>query len=72
MDGLDPDDAFGWIANTVGPYMEFMSGYDEYNEPIVRYVDLRSGAVYNERPADYNDEYAAVRIYDLRNGRGNR
>lgn len=57
VDGLDPDDAFGWIANTVGPYMEFMSGYDEYNEPIVRYVDLRSGAVYNERPADYNDEY---------------
>lgn len=57
VDGLDPDDFFGWIANTVGPYMEFMSGYDEYNEPIVRYVDLRSGAVYNERPADYNDEY---------------
>lgn len=57
VDGLDPDDFFGWIANTVGPYMEFMSGYDEYNEPIVRYVDLRSGAVYNERPADYDDEY---------------
>ena len=57
VDGLDPDDFFGWIANTVGPYMEFMSGYDEYNEPIVRYVDLRSGAVYNERPSDYNDEY---------------
>ena len=57
VDGLDPDDAFGWIANTVGPYMEFMSGYDEYNEPIVRYVDLRSGAVYNERPVDYDDEY---------------
>lgn len=57
VDGLDPDDAFGWIANTVGPYMEFMSGYDGRNEPIVRYVDLRSGAVYNERPADYNDEY---------------
>lgn len=57
VDGLDPDDAFGWIANTVGPYMEFMSGYDEYNEPIVCYVDLRSGAVYNERPADYDDEY---------------
>ena len=57
VDGLDPDDFFGWIANTVGPYMEFMSGYDEYDKPIVRYVDLRSGAVYNERPADYNDEY---------------
>lgn len=57
VDGLDPDDAFGWIANTVGPYMEFMSGYDGYSEPTVRYVDLRSGAVYNERPADYNDEY---------------
>lgn len=57
VDGLDPDDAFGWIANTVGSYMEFMSGYDGRNEPIVRYVDLRSGAVYNERPADYNDEY---------------
>lgn len=57
VDGLDPDDFFGWIANTVGPYMEFMSGYDGYSEPTVRYVDLRSGAVYNERPADYNDEY---------------
>lgn len=57
VDGLDPDDFFGWIANTVGPYMEFMSGYDGHNEPIVRYVDLRSGAVYNERPADYDDEY---------------
>ena len=57
VDGLDPDDAFGWIANIVGPYMEFMSGYDEYDKPIVRYVDLRSGAVYNERPSDYNDEY---------------
>lgn len=57
VDGLDPDDAFGWIANTVGPYMEFMSGYDGYSEPTVRYVDLRSGAVYNERPADYDDEY---------------
>lgn len=57
VDGLDPDDAFGWIANAVGPYMEFMSGYDGNNEPIVRYVDLRSGAVYNERPADYDDEY---------------
>lgn len=57
VDGLDPDDAFGWIANTVGPYMEFMSGYDGRNEPIVRYVDLRSGAVYNERPVDYDDEY---------------
>lgn len=57
VDGLDPDDFFGWIANIVGPYMEFMSGYDEYDKPIVRYVDLRSGAVYNERPADYNDEY---------------
>ena len=57
VDGLDPDDAFGWIANIVGPYMEFMSGYDEYDKPIVRYVDLRSGAVYNERPADYDDEY---------------
>lgn len=57
VDGLDPDDFFGWIANIVGSYMEFMSGYDEYDKPIVRYVDLRSGAVYNERPADYNDEY---------------
>lgn len=56
LEGLVATGIYDWGGvNTAGHYMEYVVSWDGGGEPDTRYVDLRDGTVYVDRPADYED-----------------